>query len=76
MDKIAKAIVAAVTAGAGAYGVAVADGIVTAAEWATIAVTTLTALGLVWGVPNAPNGQTQRTEVTFTSNNPVQQPQP
>lgn len=55
MDKIAKAIVGAAIAGAGAYGVAVADGSVTAAEWSTIAVATLTALGLVWGVPNAPD---------------------
>ncbi len=54
MDKYAKAIVGAITAGLGSYGVAVLDDIVTRAEWAGIGIATLGALGLIWGVPNEP----------------------
>ena len=53
MDKYAKAIVGALVAGLGAYGVAVADGSPTAEEWSTVAVAFLGALGLIWGVPNS-----------------------
>jgi hypothetical protein len=56
MDKIAKAIVGAVTAGLGALGVALADSQITATEWVVIAVATVGALGLVWGVPNKTDG--------------------
>jgi len=54
MNKYAKAIVAALTAGLGAYGTAVADGSVTAQEWVGVAVAVLAGLGLVWAVPNQP----------------------
>ncbi len=54
MDQYAKAIVAAVMAGLGALGTALADGSVTATEWVVVASSVFAALALVWGVPNAP----------------------
>ncbi len=54
MDHYAKALVGAVMAGLGALGTALADGHVTATEWVVIAAAAAGALGLVWGVPNAP----------------------
>lgn len=54
MDRYAKAIVGALTAGLGAYGAAVADGsTVTGAEWVAISIAAIGALGFVWSVPNA-----------------------
>lgn len=50
--KIAKALVAALTAGLGSLATALADNAVSAEEWSTIALTAVVALGAVWGVPN------------------------
>lgn len=52
-DHIAKAIIGGLTAGAAAYGVAVQDGQVTGAEWATIAIAAIVAGVSVWATPNA-----------------------
>lgn len=54
MLQYAKAFVAAGIAFFGVLGTALTDGSVTGAEWAGVAVATLTALGVVWGVPNKP----------------------
>jgi hypothetical protein len=51
-----KAIYAAVISGLGSFAVAVADNVVTTQEWVTVAIATVTAAGVVWGVPNAKSG--------------------
>lgn len=48
----AKAIVGALVAGLTALSAALADGQVTEGEWIGVAVATLAAAGVVWGVPN------------------------
>jgi hypothetical protein len=53
MSKYAKAIVGAMVAGLTALLPAL-DGGVTAAEWTVAVIGFLTALGLVWAVPNTP----------------------
>lgn len=55
MQKYLKAIYAALLAGLGATGTAYVQGgnHIGVAAAITIAITTLTALGVVWGVPNA-----------------------
>lgn len=54
VSKYAKAVVAALAAGAGSLSVAVTDDIVTAAEgWAAL-IAVLGALGFTWAVPNKP----------------------
>lgn len=50
---VAKAIAAAITAGAGALATALPDG-VTTTEWVTVAVATVLAGAAVWRVPNRP----------------------
>lgn len=57
MDKYAKAIIGTVTAAVGAIGTALTDGHITATEWVVVASVALTALGFIWGVPNAPSGK-------------------
>ena len=52
LGKIAKAIIGAVVAGAGAYQTAALDGSVTANEWTSIIGATIAAGVLVWGYPN------------------------
>lgn len=52
LDKIAKAVVGGLVAGATAWGTAVSDGVVTATEWSGVVVAFLVTLGVVWGVPN------------------------
>ncbi|MGV4984498.1 hypothetical protein ACVB8X_13840 [Streptomyces sp. NRAIS4] len=47
-----KAVVSGVAAGAAAAATAVQDGQVTAAEWVTIVLAILGALGVTWAVPN------------------------
>ena len=47
-----KAIVAAVTAGAGAVSTAAQDGVITGEEWTASAIGVLTALVATWAVPN------------------------
>lgn len=54
MDQYAKAIMAGLTAGLGALGTALVDGHVDATEWVVVAAAIVSALGFVWGVPNAP----------------------
>ncbi len=54
MGKYSKAIVAALVAGLGTLGTALADDAVTSLEWVAIAGATLGALGVVWSVPNRP----------------------
>jgi len=50
----AKAIVAAVVAGAGALSVAMADGALSTGDGVTIALAVLGALGITYAVPNKP----------------------
>ncbi|MBE4735681.1 hypothetical protein [Streptomyces caniscabiei] len=50
--KYAKAVVAALAAGAGSLGAAVTDDVVTAAEGWTALTAVLVALGFTWAVPN------------------------
>ncbi|MFJ2004829.1 hypothetical protein [Streptomyces chartreusis] len=52
VSRYAKAVVAAVVAGAGSLGTAMQDGIVTQGEAVTAALLALGALGVVWKVPN------------------------
>lgn len=49
---IVKALLAGVIAGSGAVAVGYADGAITTAEVWTAVASGLTALGVVWGVPN------------------------
>ena len=50
----AKAIAGAITAGLTAAATALTDGSVDPVESITIAIAVITALGVVWAVPNAP----------------------
>lgn len=52
VNKYAKAIVGCLVAAGGAAVTAMADDVITTAEWVTIALAGLTALGVVWAVPN------------------------
>jgi len=54
VSKYAKAIVAAVVAGAGSLSTALADDTITTAEGWAAGVVALAALGFTWGVPNKP----------------------
>lgn len=54
-----KAIVGALIAGLGALGTAMLDERVTGQEWTVVAVAFLGALGVIWGVPNAPAPQSR-----------------
>ena len=53
---IAKALLAGVIAGVGAVAVGYTDGLLTIAETWTAVASGLTALGVVWGVPNRQAG--------------------
>lgn len=52
IKRYAKAVVAAVTAGGGALGTALADDAVTTNEWLVAALAVLAALGITATVPN------------------------
>jgi hypothetical protein len=52
VKSIAKALVGAAAAGAGALATAAADEAVTTGEWYAVAAATLVALAAVWRVPN------------------------
>jgi hypothetical protein len=52
ISKYAKAVVAALAAGATAVTTAAQDGQITGEEWVTAAIAVLGALGLTWWVPN------------------------
>ena len=54
LNPYAKAIVAALIAALGGLQVASADGVITPAEWISVASAVVAALGLVWAVPNQP----------------------
>jgi len=59
-----KAIVGALIAGLGSLSQALDDSGVTAQEWVSVAIATLVALGVVWGVPNLdPKAQHQDQSV-------------
>ena len=55
MDKIAKAIIAAVVAGSTAYVTATLDGQITAVEYVTVIAGIIVAGLSVWATTNAPN---------------------
>jgi hypothetical protein len=54
LSRHAKAIAAAVVAGASALGTALGDGTVTATEGFTVLLAVLGGLGITWAVPNRP----------------------
>lgn len=53
LARIAKAVAGGVTAFAGAHATALADGSVTAQEWASVIIAAIVAAVGVWLVPNA-----------------------
>jgi hypothetical protein len=53
LSTIAKAIVAAVTAGYALYNVVASDGSVTSDEWVKVLVATVIAFTVTWAVPNS-----------------------
>ena len=53
LDKIAKAIVGGLAAGAAALGTALSDGHVTGTEWGVVIAAVLGGLAAVWATPNA-----------------------
>lgn len=57
MDRYAKAIVGAITASLTAAGAALAvgGGEIPAEGWVAIALAFVANIGMIWGVPNAPN---------------------
>lgn len=52
VSRYAKAAVGCLVAAGGAAVTAMADDVITTSEWVTIALAGLTALGVVWAVPN------------------------
>lgn len=52
LSTVAKAVVAALAAGAGALAVAVQDGTLSAPDFITVGLAVLGALGVTWAVPN------------------------
>ena len=54
LKPVAKAIVGGLTSGLTSYGVALADGTVTQAEWVIVALSFLAGLGFVYVTPNKP----------------------
>lgn len=55
MRKYAKALAAAVAAGAGALVTALADDAVSSGEWVTVGLAVLAAMGVTYRIPNAPS---------------------
>lgn len=53
----AKALAAALTAAAGTYVTAMADGHVIMPEWLLIGAAAIAAAGITWAVPNKPQAQ-------------------
>ncbi|WP_242890307.1 hypothetical protein [Actinomadura litoris] len=60
LGSYAKSIVAAVVAGGGTLGTALADDTVSTGEWVGVALAALGALGVVWVVPNARTSEPPR----------------
>lgn len=58
----AKSIVGALVAGLGSLSQALDDGSVTAQEWVGVAIATLAAFGVVFGVPNKDRAATHQDE--------------
>jgi peptidoglycan/LPS O-acetylase OafA/YrhL len=54
VQRVLKGLAAAASAALASYGVALADGTVTAEEWITLAVAAIGAGLVVWAVPNKP----------------------
>jgi hypothetical protein len=52
LGRYAKAVVAAVAAGAGTLATALQDDTVTTGEWVLVGLAVLGALGVTWAVPN------------------------
>lgn len=48
-----KALYGAALAFLGSLATGYSDNVMTTQEWITVAITTVTALGVIWGVPNA-----------------------
>lgn len=64
MTAYLKAITGALIAGLGSLYQALDNDNVTGQEWVAVAIATLAALGIVWGVPNLdPRGRHQRESV-------------
>lgn len=64
MTAYLKAITGALIAGLGSLYQALDNEAVTAQEWVAVAIATLAALGIVWGVPNLdPRGRHQAVSV-------------
>jgi hypothetical protein len=70
MDKYAKAVVGAIVAALTALGALLSGGEglgdITAGQWVGVAVAFVSALGVVWAVPNAPDGP-EDASGTFTT---------
>jgi len=62
LPRYAKAIVAAVAAGAGAVGTALTDNTITPSEAWVIVGAVLGALGFTWAVPNRPSPRGEDTQ--------------
>ena len=64
MTAYLKALIGSVIAGLGSLYQALDNGTVTAQEWTAVALATLAALGVIYGVPNLdPRGQRQEQSV-------------
>ena len=58
IPEVAKAVIGSVVGGLGAAVTALEDGVIVTAEWLTVAIVALTALGAIFAVPNkAPAGE-------------------
>lgn len=66
MDKVTKAVVAMLIAGLGSAQTALLDGHITAAEWVVVGLTTVTAAGLTWAVPNTSKSAADANASTTT----------
>ncbi|MFD9950946.1 hypothetical protein ACFWYW_59300 [Nonomuraea sp. NPDC059023] len=53
VGSMAKAIVAAMSAGTGSLVIAMSDDVIVTGEWVTVALAVLGALGITYAVPNA-----------------------
>lgn len=67
MSKYAKAVVGAIIAGLGPLYLALDDGRLTSQEIVTVVAAFLTALGVVWGVPNVDSKGRNLSQATGTT---------
>lgn len=75
-QEYAKAIVGGVLAGLAVLGTALADDVVSAAEWVNVAVATLTVFAGVFGLPNAPKKDVIEQRTVTVSTEQVDVPGP